>query len=299
MKKKVSIIATIFIILIVLSSVVSVYGNYFLPDIDLHKKFSIIPINSIGDGEIAIGWPVIFYKKAESLISFGDHDFLYYNFSVVFLGICSLISFFDLLYKRKKRGSSSVLENKGKRSLFIKLVEQKTKMLLVCIFIVAGICFIVPHVLLKSMSQLRSFAWLIEGEKRVISKPLIVVDSDVDEMLIPDISEEDSASPSFPEIQYTPITFTAGGEVGHVWGAIEKELDKYRLMEGYGEFQRTQTIDAVKDELVAWSPEKLKNIGILSGNISLVYPGERIDLSSVIVSKEYLFASPLEVIPVE
>ena len=108
---------------------------------------------------------------------------------------------------------------------------------------------------------------------------------------------ENTVPPGFSEkldIQHEPLTFTAGEDAEHVWGGVENVLDDKGLMEGYDDIQRTQTIDAVKDKLSKMNPEELKKIGISSGDISLVYPGEVIDLSSVIEAKEDLFTSALE-----
>ncbi len=104
----------------------------------------------------------------------------------------------------------------------------------------------------------------------------------------PDISESpvDSAVPQgFPEspdVQNNSLNFNVSGDVGETWGGIEETLDGQGLMEGYGDKQRLYVIDTIKDDLAKLSPEELIDKGFSSGNINIVYPGETIDLSSVI-----------------
>ncbi|MCK5027180.1 MAG: hypothetical protein KAS07_02065 [Candidatus Pacebacteria bacterium] len=88
-------------------------------------------------------------------------------------------------------------------------------------------------------------------------------------------------SPKNPDVHQTPFTHeVVGGD--NNWDNIEGVLDDGNFMEGYTKEQRNFTIDSIKDELVKLSPEELKNIGNLSGDPSLIDPGDKIDYTSVI-----------------
>jgi len=78
------------------------------------------------------------------------------------------------------------------------------------------------------------------------------------------------------------LSFTVGGETGTVWDGIEKTLQNQGSFEGLNESQQNVLTDSIKDKLAVMSPEELHQIGISSGNIGLVQPGETIDLSHVL-----------------
>ena len=79
------------------------------------------------------------------------------------------------------------------------------------------------------------------------------------------------------------LSFTVGGEeTGTLWGGIEKTLQDQGYFNGLDEGRQTFLTDSIKDKFATMSPEELREIGISSGDISLVHPGETIDLSSVL-----------------
>lgn len=73
-----------------------------------------------------------------------------------------------------------------------------------------------------------------------------------------------------------------------VWKIIENKLQSQGDFKGMNEGQRTYLIDTFKDKITAMSPEKLKAIGILSGDPNALKAGENIDLSSVLGNTETL-----------
>jgi hypothetical protein len=91
----------------------------------------------------------------------------------------------------------------------------------------------------------------------------------------------DSAEQNMPSTQEVPSVHTV--EPGdNVWDILQEKLKAKGVFEGMNERQRTHIIDALKDEVEALSPEKLKAMGIESGDPDLIHPGETIDLSAVL-----------------
>lgn len=75
---------------------------------------------------------------------------------------------------------------------------------------------------------------------------------------------------------------------GTLWGDIEAKLNSQGLFEGMEAGQKIYVIDAIKDKFAAMSPEELKDIGFSSGNIDVIHPGDRINLTGVLGDKELL-----------
>ena len=91
---------------------------------------------------------------------------------------------------------------------------------------------------------------------------------------IPSITEASVSQPN--------MTFTVGEETKTLWGGIEKTLQDQGYFDNLDEGRQTFLIDSIKDKFATMSPDELREIGISSGNISIVHPGETIDLSSVL-----------------
>jgi len=71
-----------------------------------------------------------------------------------------------------------------------------------------------------------------------------------------------------------------------MWKIIENKLQSQGDFKGLNEGQRTYLIDTFKDKITAMSPDKLKEIGILSGDPNVLKAGEHIDLTSVLGNTE-------------
>lgn len=84
------------------------------------------------------------------------------------------------------------------------------------------------------------------------------------------------ASATAPKIEYVV------GQGETLWGGITEKLDEQGLLAGMQEGQKTYVIDALKDKFAAMSPEELRLIGIGSGNIDVIHPGDHIDLTKVL-----------------
>jgi len=69
---------------------------------------------------------------------------------------------------------------------------------------------------------------------------------------------------------------------GTLWGGIEDKLGTQEAFTSMPEAQKTFVIDALKDKFAAMSPEELQAIGITSGNIDVIHPGDHIDLTGVL-----------------
>ena len=105
------------------------------------------------------------------------------------------------------------------------------------------------------------------------------------ETLTPEgINSPEIATPGIVEasIPQSDMTFTVGEETGTLWNGIEKTLQEQGYFNGLDEGRQTFLTDSIKDKFATMSPDELREIGISSGNISLVHPGETIDLSSVL-----------------
>ncbi len=66
-----------------------------------------------------------------------------------------------------------------------------------------------------------------------------------------------------------------------VWSIIGEEAKERGFTEGLNTAQQTYLIDAAKDRLAAMNPAELREMGISSGDVNLIKPGEAIDLSSL------------------
>ncbi len=87
----------------------------------------------------------------------------------------------------------------------------------------------------------------------------------------------------------------ASGSIEHtvksgdsVWSIIEDKLERQGLFEGMEEGQRTYLIDTFKDKITSMSPDELKEIGISSGDPSVLKVGDTLDLTSVLGDSEAL-----------
>ena len=74
-----------------------------------------------------------------------------------------------------------------------------------------------------------------------------------------------------------------GGDT--MWKIIENHPALENTLQGLSPEQQTYVIDGIKDKLQTMTPEELKDIGIDSGNINLINPGEKIDLSTLFDSQ--------------
>lgn len=79
-----------------------------------------------------------------------------------------------------------------------------------------------------------------------------------------------------PKIEYVV------GQGGTLWGGITEQLNTQGTFAGMQEGQKTYIIDALKDKFAAMSPAELKAIGITSGSIDVIHPGDHIDLTKVL-----------------
>ncbi len=87
---------------------------------------------------------------------------------------------------------------------------------------------------------------------------------------------EAPAAPSTQHIEYVV------GNGGTLWGGIEEQLNAKGLLSNMHGGQKTYMIDAIKDKFAAMSPAELRAIGITSGRIDLIHPGDHIDLTKVL-----------------
>jgi len=69
---------------------------------------------------------------------------------------------------------------------------------------------------------------------------------------------------------------------GTLWGGIEHNLEAKGVFEGMQGGQKTYVLDALKDKFATMSPAELRAIGITSGNINVIHPGDHIDLTKVL-----------------
>ncbi len=67
-----------------------------------------------------------------------------------------------------------------------------------------------------------------------------------------------------------------------LWKVTERGLNENTSFQRLNDAQKTWVIDAIKDRFTKLSPEELKSIGIKSGDINKVTPGEKIDFSYVL-----------------
>ena len=68
----------------------------------------------------------------------------------------------------------------------------------------------------------------------------------------------------------------------NVWNILKEKTVQFSLDEG----RKTYFIDHMKDVLAGLSPEKIRELGIESGDINLIRPGERIDFSHVLGTEQ-------------
>ena len=85
-----------------------------------------------------------------------------------------------------------------------------------------------------------------------------------------------------PEVAPTQHIEYVVGKGGTLWGGIEEQLHAKGLLSNLHGGQKTYMIDAIKDKFSAMSPAELRAIGITSGRIDLIHPGDHIDLTKVL-----------------
>ncbi|XLQ20475.1 MAG: hypothetical protein ACKUBY_01705 [Candidatus Moraniibacteriota bacterium] len=71
-----------------------------------------------------------------------------------------------------------------------------------------------------------------------------------------------------------------------LWGIIKNQLETNSQLAGMTQDQQTMAIDELKDKFAAMSSENLKGIGFESGDIHKIYPGNNLNLTSVMGSTE-------------
>ncbi|MBI4121130.1 MAG: hypothetical protein HY457_02655 [Parcubacteria group bacterium] len=65
-----------------------------------------------------------------------------------------------------------------------------------------------------------------------------------------------------------------------VWGLLKNGLGE--KLAGLSPEQQTYVIDGLKDKLAAMTPAELKDLGIKSGNIDRIFPGQKLDFTSLL-----------------
>ncbi len=101
---------------------------------------------------------------------------------------------------------------------------------------------------------------------------------------IPDISETVAATEvSAPELSEISIDVKPGD---NLWNLIKAQLETNNQFEGMTEDQRIMAIDELKDKFTSMSQEDLKSIGFRSGDINKIYPGDKLNLTSVMGNSE-------------
>ncbi|MBI4118119.1 MAG: hypothetical protein HY455_01075 [Parcubacteria group bacterium] len=90
------------------------------------------------------------------------------------------------------------------------------------------------------------------------------------------------AARTAPEITAEAVrTITAEVAKGDtVWGLLKGAISTD--LQGLSPEQQTYVIDGIKDKLAAMSPQELKDIGIKSGNIDRIFPGQKIDFTTLL-----------------
>ncbi len=74
----------------------------------------------------------------------------------------------------------------------------------------------------------------------------------------------------------------------NLWNIIKSQLEDRKITEGLSEGKQTYIIDDLKDKFAKLNSEELKKLGISSGNIDKLTAGDKIDLTSVLGSKNGL-----------
>ncbi len=101
---------------------------------------------------------------------------------------------------------------------------------------------------------------------------------------IPDISETVAATEvSAPELSEISVNVKPGD---NLWNLIKAQLETNSQFEGMTEDQRIMAIDELKDKFASMSHEDLKSIGFRSGDINKIYPGDKLNLTSVMGNSE-------------
>jgi len=85
-----------------------------------------------------------------------------------------------------------------------------------------------------------------------------------------------------PVVASTPKIEYVVEKGGTLWGGIEHNLEAKGVFEGMQGGQKTYVLDALKDKFATMSPAELRAIGITSGNINVIHPGDHIDLTKVL-----------------
>ena len=70
-----------------------------------------------------------------------------------------------------------------------------------------------------------------------------------------------------------------------VWGILEEKLSNQPTFNAMGTEQQTHVVDALKDDIVEIAktdPNQLQTMGIKSGDPDMIFPGDTLDLSSVL-----------------
>ncbi|PIT91122.1 hypothetical protein COU17_02060 [Candidatus Kaiserbacteria bacterium CG10_big_fil_rev_8_21_14_0_10_49_17] len=73
-----------------------------------------------------------------------------------------------------------------------------------------------------------------------------------------------------------------------VWGLIEHDPRIADVMKTLSPEQRVYLVDYLKDRFAEMKPEQLRAIGIDSGNINKIFPGQRINLDSIMNNRDIL-----------
>ncbi len=67
-----------------------------------------------------------------------------------------------------------------------------------------------------------------------------------------------------------------------VWDIIKEKLSGQSTFDAMGAEQQTHVVDALKDRVEAMNPGQLQAVGIESGDPDMIFPGDTLDLSSVL-----------------
>jgi len=76
----------------------------------------------------------------------------------------------------------------------------------------------------------------------------------------------------------------------NTWNIIKENLDAHNQMAGMGEAGRTWTIDSLKDQFTAMPKDTLVKLGFSSGNANLIYPGDTLDMTSILNTEHIIHA---------